>query len=39
MSRAAIFGKKAITTNMTPMTTPTRRAATPVTSAIEMLEE
>ncbi len=39
MSTAATFGKKAITIIVTPMTTPTRFAATPVTSVSEMLLE
>ena len=39
ISSAAILGKKASTTKITPMTTPTRRAAMPVTSASEMLVE
>ena len=39
INRAVTFGKNATATNMTPMITPTRLAAIPVTSASEMLVE
>ena len=39
MINAATFGKKAKATKATPITTPTRLAATPVNSASEMLVE
>ena len=36
---AAILGRNASAQNVRPMHTPTRRAATPVISASEMLDE